>query len=68
MRTIEELLNGYALNDGEICSLKLDTNYAANDSSCRQAALEVLIRKKAANGWVPCLLKIRLAGLQKNRH
>ena len=63
---IEELLAGYALNDGEIYSLKLDTNYVANDSSLRQAALEVLIRKKAADGkWAPCLLKIHLVGVQR---
>ena len=66
MKTIEELLAGYALNDGEICSLKLDVNYAANNSSLRRAALEVLIRKEATDGkWVPCLLKIQLAGVQR---
>ena len=55
---------GYALNDGEICSLKLDVNYTVNNSSSRQAALEVLIRKEAADGkWVPCLLKIQLTGV-----
>ena len=63
---MEELLAGYALNDGEICSIKLDANYAANDSSPRQAALEVLIRKKAASGkWVPCLMRINLTGVQR---
>ena len=66
MKTIEELLAGYALNDGEICSLKLDVDYAANDSSLRQVALEVLIRKEAAHDkWVPCLLKIHLTDVQR---
>ena len=65
METIEELLAGYALNDGEIRSLKLDANYAASNSSFRQAALQILIRKKAVNEWVPCLLNIHLAGVQK---
>ncbi|MFD2721358.1 hypothetical protein ACFST9_21765 [Hymenobacter monticola] len=66
MKTVEELLAGYALNDGEICSLKLEVNYTANNSSLRQAALEVLIRKEATRGkWVPCLLKIHMAGVQR---
>jgi hypothetical protein len=65
MKTIEELLAGYALNDGEICFLKLSANYIANDSSLRHVALEVLIRKEADGKWVPCLLKIHLAGVQR---
>ncbi|UOQ98987.1 hypothetical protein MUN81_05720 [Hymenobacter sp. 5317J-9] len=66
MKTVEELLAGYALNDGEICSLKLDVDYAANNYLHRQAALEVLIRKEAAhNKWVPCLLKIQLSGVHR---
>ena len=57
---------GYALNDGEICSLKLDVDYTVNNSSFRQAALEVLIRKEVADGkWVPCLLKIQLTSVQR---
>ena len=63
---IEELLASYALNDGEICSLNFDANYATNNSSLRQAALEVLIRKKSTSGkWVPCLLRIHLVGVQR---
>ena len=65
MKTTAELLAGYALNDGEICSLKLDVDYAANNSSLRRVALAVMIRKKAVHNWVPCLLKIHLAGVQK---
>ena len=66
MKTMEELLVGYALNDGEICSLKLDVDYTVNNSSFRQAALEVLIRKEVADGkWVPCLLKIQLTSVQR---
>ena len=66
MKTTEELLAGFALNDGEICSLKLHVHYAANNSSLRQAALVVLIRKKVAHDkWVPCLLKIQLSGVQR---
>ena len=66
MKTIEELLAGYALNDGEICALKLDVDYTANNSSFRQAVLEVLIRKEATHDkWVPCLLKIQLTDVQR---
>ncbi len=58
---------GYALNDGEICSIKLAVDYtSANNSALRQASVDVLIRKKTADGKMqPCLLQIHLNGVRK---
>ncbi|MET4105619.1 hypothetical protein [Hymenobacter sp. UYP22] len=58
---MEKLLEEYALNDGEILSLKLDAAYALNsESMLRQAFVELLIRKRVGNAWMPCVLQIEL--------
>ncbi|MGY2131139.1 hypothetical protein ACW9KT_02845 [Hymenobacter sp. HD11105] len=64
---MEELLAGYALNDGKICSIRLEVEYSSvTNSAVRQASVHLLIRKKATNGkWEPCLLQIQLIGIQK---
>lgn len=49
MKPMEELLAKYALNDGELRSLRLNANYTSvNDSLVRQASVEVLVRKRLA--------------------
>lgn len=63
---MEDLLKGYALNDGEILSLKLDAAYAFNkESVLRQASVKLLIRKQVGNKWEPCALQIELSGICK---
>ena len=63
---MDEIPAEYAWNDGELCSLKLTTDYIASDSSSRQAAVEMLIRKRVAkNKWEPCRVHILLSGIQK---
>ncbi|WP_139925449.1 hypothetical protein [Hymenobacter sp. DG01] len=59
---MEKLLREYALNDGEIISLKLNAAYAFNSKSMlRQASVELLIRKRDGSAWMPCVLQIELA-------
>lgn len=64
---MEELLAGYALNDGEICSLNLEVEYtSASNYPLRQASVVLLVRKKTASKTLtPCLLKIKLTKVRK---
>ncbi|GGG27574.1 hypothetical protein [Hymenobacter glacieicola] len=58
---MEKLLKDYALNDGEIISLKINAAYTFNSEPVlRQASVELLIRKRARNAWMPCVLQIEL--------
>lgn len=64
---MEELLAKYALNDGELRSLKLNADYTSvNNSLVRQASVELVVRKRLAkNRLEPCLLQIRFASVQR---